>query len=642
LLRDSEGLEVELQAEVGRGGEGTVHEVAGRAGTVAKVYAKPPPSDKVEKLALMIERFEEHPELAWWCAWPESLLADDVHACRGFLMRKVADQHPVHDVYSPEQRKALAPDVGWDFLVRIAANVARMFASLDGFGVIVDDVNERNLLVGLDATVTFVDCDSFQVATRDHVFASGVGVPDYTPPELQGSDFRTAIRSLDHDRFGLAVLLFKLLFMGRHPFSGGATGDLGAAIRARSFDYPQLQHQLPHLVPFDAVPPPVRELFRAALTSDGSQPQPDADAWVEALAAFERDLRPCGAQPLHFVPSHLPQCPWCRIEAALKYAYFADPSAQPWQSQYSVDLARLASATERLDAVPPPIAPDQWTPPLALDEALRALQLALSAQDPPDIVPCYVHMVGGLAVLAGLAHEALGGGGRWLVALGMATVAAGIVLGQNRQRPARAIRQARLALRDELLRSGEVWKGDAASMRQADRRLRSQIADLVERWRDLDRRHADELERLQGDRVPPECLPVLRRVSLERTQVPGLPPDRKQALLVRGLITAADLDRAALRKVPGLQPQHVDAVVAWRQALEHATGAPRRLTPTRGQLSAVDANSMHLQEELADQVEALCCELDASNRAADEKLQAAYTAIERRARDTAVGLQARG
>ena len=28
------------------------------------------------------------------------------------------------------------------------------------------------------------------------------------------------MRTADHDRFGLAVLIFQLLFMGRHPFAG--------------------------------------------------------------------------------------------------------------------------------------------------------------------------------------------------------------------------------------------------------------------------------------------------------------------------------------------------------------------------------------------------------------------------------------
>lgn len=52
------------------------------------------------------------------------------------------------------------------------------------------------------------------------VFHCDVGVPLWTPPELQGRDFRGLTRTKNHDRFGLAVLMFQLLFMGRHPFAG--------------------------------------------------------------------------------------------------------------------------------------------------------------------------------------------------------------------------------------------------------------------------------------------------------------------------------------------------------------------------------------------------------------------------------------
>lgn len=82
------------------------------------------------------------------------------------------------------------------------------------------DVNQKNLMVSRKGIVAFVDCDSFQVAEGTRIFRCDVGVPEYTPPELHGKNFATVDRQPDHDLFGLAVLVFHLLMMGRHPFSG--------------------------------------------------------------------------------------------------------------------------------------------------------------------------------------------------------------------------------------------------------------------------------------------------------------------------------------------------------------------------------------------------------------------------------------
>src|SRR5205814_5083167 len=74
-----------------------------------------------------------------------------------------------------------------------------------------------------------IDCDSFEITDGKTVFPCMVGVPTYTPPELQGQSFQGVRRTQQHDAFGLAVLVFHLLFLGRHPFAGiykGGSADL--------------------------------------------------------------------------------------------------------------------------------------------------------------------------------------------------------------------------------------------------------------------------------------------------------------------------------------------------------------------------------------------------------------------------------
>jgi hypothetical protein len=44
-------------------------------------------------------------------------------------------------------------------------------------------------------------------------FACEVGVETFTPPELQGKNLREVVRTANHDNFGLAIMVFLLLFI---------------------------------------------------------------------------------------------------------------------------------------------------------------------------------------------------------------------------------------------------------------------------------------------------------------------------------------------------------------------------------------------------------------------------------------------
>lgn len=113
----------------------------------------------------------------------------------------------------------------------------RAFASLHQAGIIVGDVNGSGVLVLQDATVRLIDCDSFQVQDGSTVYGCRVGVGPFTPPELQGLSLNTCLWSVDHDTFGLAVLIFHLLFQGRHPFAGRSLGGQDVPIETAIAEY---------------------------------------------------------------------------------------------------------------------------------------------------------------------------------------------------------------------------------------------------------------------------------------------------------------------------------------------------------------------------------------------------------------------
>lgn len=626
-LVDGNGAEVRLGQEVGRGGEGAVFRLPARPGTVAKVYTRVPDAERADKLALMVDLYRHDPTLAVWCAWPQELLFDPIsRSCRGFLMPEIEDNRPIHDLYSPEQRKARFPDAAWDFLVRAAANAARMFAALHRAGVIVGDVNERNLLVRRDATVLLVDCDSFQITRGNQTFLTGVGVVDYTPPELQGTDFRTVVHSLNHDRFGLAVVVFKLLFMGRHPFSGGATGDLAAAIRNFGYDYQDLTVRMRHLVPLGAVSVGLTALFARAFGPSGAQGErPSPEHWLAELATFEAKLEPCAIDRMHRLLQGATRCPWCTIEATLHYAYFPRPQAEVYVTDWSPDLQRLQPIEKAMHEVPGLPDPDGWETPRGMKDALTIGRRVLGAEEPPDVRTWYLRVLSGLVALGGaatLTWDATRGVG--LLAAGASGWGVGLWWRRRRRKPWLDQMNRLRRMVAELDLAEGAWRSLAGRCYDEDRKLEALYLELCGQYEGLDAYRKGEFDRLERDQVAPEVADRLARVPLDQAAVAGLSPDKRSALQIRGFHSAFDIAKPRLLGIPGLTAQSIDALVQWRQALEVRLGGTRRPPPTRAQFEAIDANCRHLQEELEQQLWETVHRREQASHASRVALEALY------------------
>jgi len=190
-------------------------------------------------------------------------------------------------------------------------------------GLVIGDVNESNVLVSDRATVSLVDCDSWQVRDDGDVFRCPVGRPEYTPPELQGSEYQYLIRGRQHDNFALGVLVWRLLMGGTHPFDAcwigsGTPLNLPQRIAAGLFPHVGVRG-LPVRPP--AMGPPLQSLDRRVRNlmiscfSDGhASPgcRPDAATWQFVLYRAEQGLQRCSRRPRHVYAERLRQCPWCR------------------------------------------------------------------------------------------------------------------------------------------------------------------------------------------------------------------------------------------------------------------------------------------------------------------------------------------
>jgi DNA-binding helix-hairpin-helix protein with protein kinase domain len=504
-FRDLQGREAGLGRCLGQGGEGAVYSVPMWPRSVAKIYARRPDDHTRRKLQAMVELGTD--ELTSFAAWPQGLVLDPrTGAAVGFLMPRVDAHREIHALYGPTARKAAFPDASWAFLVRVARNLAAAFDAVHRHGHVIGDVNQGNVVVSRKATVRLIDCDSFQVTHLGQTYPCRVGVPLFTPPELQGQRLDSVQRTHDHDRFGLAVLVFHLLFMGRHPFAGrhrDRAVPVEAAIREGLFAFGQEARAQgwappPFSLALEDVTRPVADLFERAFgrKAAGGEPRPTAEEWARVLDALEARLVLCGDDPRHVHALAKGACPWCRIEEAGGPSfYFLAQGSAP-------DAFDLAATWRAIDAVlspgaaplpdPPPVTARRAARPGAARRVRRALARAVS--------------------------------------------------------PGRAARERREA--ERLAR--EIEKGEEAVRRLQDQ-WRALCGDggFVARKRELEaakaaldglkaveEREWDELAaRFREARLPDH----LRTFDLEFARIPGLGPAEVARLAGRGITTAADL-----------------------------------------------------------------------------------------------------
>ncbi|MGH2812861.1 MAG: protein kinase domain-containing protein [Actinomycetota bacterium] len=336
---DSGGRRLDLLETPAGGGEGRIFRVAGDSLVVAKIFHQRRASPELEKkLLAMVARPPEDP--TWKIrrhrsiAWPLEVLYSDQGktALAGYTMPAIdtALFREAHCYYDTSDRvRRFGGAYTWRHLLIAARNLASAVAAIHDKGYRIGDLTDTNVLMAPNSLVALIDCDSFQVVDEHgRAYPTRVGTGEYLPPELQAVDFRTQTpdRYLS-DLFALAVLVFKLLMIGSHPFQakGEAVADLPsteAKIAAGTFPY-RARNGLhpPEFAPdFKTLPSTIRRLaFRAFVDGHGRpEARPDAHQWLSALDAEGPVLKACRENPHHVFGGHLRSCPWCRLAPRLR------------------------------------------------------------------------------------------------------------------------------------------------------------------------------------------------------------------------------------------------------------------------------------------------------------------------------------
>ncbi|MFN7929172.1 MAG: hypothetical protein U0Y68_14735 [Blastocatellia bacterium] len=345
-----------LGEKIGTGGEGTVYEIEGKPDFVAKLYHEPPSAEKATKIVALTARGTDR--LSKMSAWPVDVLRDTPggHVI-GFVMRRIQQAEEVHTLHSPKSRLKKFPEASWAFLIHVATNIARAIAVMHEAGFVIGDVNPKNILVTRQATVYLLDCDSFQFVDGDKTYRCEGGFPEYTPPELQGIPFSNINRTQEHDCFGLAVVIFQLLFLGaasvfRPVFGRGrddvGAGDSGRAVCLRRRRGGKTDATAARHPPLAALPDPIAALLRR-ISGTGS---PNPHEWIAPLEAFSQSLQRCKVHNGHFYAPALTSCPWCELEGRAGIRLF-NFHLKPGRANGPFQLLEILTEVGELEQVRP-------------------------------------------------------------------------------------------------------------------------------------------------------------------------------------------------------------------------------------------------------------------------------------------------
>jgi DNA-binding helix-hairpin-helix protein with protein kinase domain len=566
-LYTSQGAPVDVGMELGRGGEGAVFELPAFRDQVAKLYHNPLDAKKQAKLRYMATTADA--ELLSYIAWPKETL----HQSRGgpvlgFMMPKVSNRDAIHKVYSPAYRKQAYPSSAWDFLLFVARNIAASFKTVHAHGHVIGDVNQNSFMVGRDSKVVLIDSDSFQVNAQDALHFCTVGVPHFTPPELQSlPKFDGYARTPNHDNFGLALLIFHVLFGGRHPYSGvPLKDDVGNALEADiarfRYAYARDNHTRgfkppPKSIPITMLPDAVESMFHLAFTEKGaSGARPNAQQWVAALDGLRARLKKCAASSMHVYPDHLSACPWCALD---KYGapFFVDLGTTVKSTSSGFILTQTWAFIERVQA-PAPVhipSPDAFS--------TKAQPLPKGIPGPNTI---YLYRV---AVIAMAIAVAVGIPSLWFLALFAGVAGWNLVGGLGASK-----RQAERAIRDVAVQTARAEFNQRAEqlMREAGpegfHARKTELSRLKNQLEAIPKAEQEELNQLQATAHERQKQRYLDSKYISDYPIPGVGAARKAALRSFGIETAADVTWDKVRAVRGFGEQRTRAVVDWKQNLE--------------------------------------------------------------------------
>jgi DNA-binding helix-hairpin-helix protein with protein kinase domain len=386
-----------------------------------------------------------------------------------------------------------------------------------------------------------------------------VGAPTFTAPELHGLPLDSTVRTQNHDAFGLAVLIFNLLFLGRHPFAGRYLGKgempPERAIRELRFAFgkhaaSKLMAPPPFTPALELVPPAMAELFEASFDKSSVLERPSAQTWRGTLTEMLRGLVRCPREPAHVFPSHRTSCPWCAVVKAGGPVFFVtfeqETSTELTCRPSDLDAAWAELEQLRLPPVDP--GPDTLRDVHVPDEMRQDARILTDAGN--------VAVGAGWGVAGALFASVLVNTPALLLWLGGASVlvllgALGTWLWIRRASPYAATLERSIQAREREIAAGapvlQTWREATSAFQSRFDGVLPGLREAKEEYGGLRREYRRELTELYRHAEASQRRAFLDTLLIAHHDIPSIGPGRKAMLRAAGVFSASDVLRKNLR-----------------------------------------------------------------------------------------------
>ena len=314
------------------GAAGKIYRDMSHPKSVAKIYHEREKSEtNRQKLEAMLQNRPNIPTIPYkgkeyiQIAWPTALLEDNQGYCVGYLMPEIETKEAIS--LDHLMQKALRQKLGISerYIDRVFAayNITSVVAALHACGHYIVDLKPSNVSIYKNTMlVALFDCDGFSIQGENNArYPAEYVSEEYIYPE--GMQQTCQQMGEQQDNFALAVIIFKLLNEGIHPFSGTPRkNDTMLSIQERIAGYHYAygiwpdSYQAPHPYSIhDYFDKTTMNMFERAFTK-GSE-RPTALEWQNQLEFILKHLKQCKKDHNHayFTPKG---CGLCMIKEKFK------------------------------------------------------------------------------------------------------------------------------------------------------------------------------------------------------------------------------------------------------------------------------------------------------------------------------------
>jgi DNA-binding helix-hairpin-helix protein with protein kinase domain len=441
--------------------------------------------------------------------------------------------------------------------ITVAANLAEVVSAIHKQGHQIVDLKPPNLrFYRKELYVAVLDCDGFDISVPGQSHSAPQATPEYLAPEYH----QNAIANPElQDRFALAVIIFRILNFGIHPYDGIAKGkavptDREGRVSSGLYPYGITSITAVSPLPVSAhksFPGELRQHFDSAF-GDSPSSRPSAREWSDVLRKYaERKnalLAPCYAGHLWFTGN---PCGECQRERKLNRI----PGGKPVKT---FDLSELRRVWQEIESITPPnvakqIFPSEYNPtPIPLPHGISRLKRWVRIQK------WLVWVLGPLAAWGFSAH--------WFLVLAIAIVWYRYPWGSKSLRRELGIRESQkrnMQEKYEALKA--VWDqhGSESLFREKYQLLEEKKIEFERLDEEFQAQLNSVIERIREDRLKE----FLENTLIEPGIIDGIGPALIEKLNDHKIFSAANVSRKRIAKIPGFGQVREDRLIEWREDL---------------------------------------------------------------------------